>query len=159
MLRQITLTTNEWEGPTTTYKWTSWDRVTGWSLRKRPIMLEEPKDHNTKPIGLGNTRILTDFAQKSHGHWYPVFLFFFFFGWFCWSFLSMLRPLLTSQLPCRAQGHEAWMRQPYPEPCSWKSAANNAISYGDISRPLATCSNRAYFYTWGPARASKHLVQ
>ena len=44
------------------------------------------------------------------------------------------------------------MRQPYPEPCSWKSAANNAISLGDISRALATCSNRAHFHTWGPAQ-------
>ena len=26
---------------------------------------EKPKDHSIQPVGLGNTRILTDYAQKS----------------------------------------------------------------------------------------------
>ena len=26
---------------------------------------EKPEDHNTQPVGLGNTSILTDYAQKS----------------------------------------------------------------------------------------------
>lgn len=101
MLRQITLKTNEREGPTTSYKWTNWDRVTGWSLGKQPIILEEPKDHNTKPIGLGNTKSLTDFARKSPRHWYP-FLFFVF------NFLGgFVGPFFQSYVHCSQVSNHA----------------------------------------------------
>jgi hypothetical protein len=77
--------TNEWGDPTASYTWTGWVwEVTG-SLQKNyrsilrtlqnipPSNKLKPKDVNVESVGLGNSRILTDYGGKYPGTLRPVY--------------------------------------------------------------------------------------
>ena len=71
---------NKWGEPTASYIWTGWVwEITSWSPRLQEITdhlrgiygiylkinKEKPINHNMELVGLRNTRILADYAQKS----------------------------------------------------------------------------------------------